>query len=83
MEVAKNKLEYEIKIGNNTFVFKLYSLLAEKGISHNQFMKDTLTDYSTMKSYARGLIQRPDLSVLSRWCDYLDCEPNDIIDYKK
>ncbi|MCL2592145.1 MAG: helix-turn-helix transcriptional regulator [Defluviitaleaceae bacterium] len=46
-------------------------------------MRDTKTEYGTLKRYATGNIQKVDLIVIDRWCDYLNCTFEDIIEYKK
>ena len=73
----------EVKIGNSAFYFKLGNLLDEKNISKNRLSQDTGTDYKVVTRYINGEIERPDLIVLERFCNYLDCEIADIIELKK
>lgn len=81
--MTKNKTIYEVKQNKGVYVFKLYDLLSKANISHNKFMRDTSTEYGTMKRYAIGSIQKVDLVVLDRWCDYLNCSFEDIIEYRR
>jgi len=81
--MTKNKNIYRIEHNKGVYIFKLYNLLDKAKISHNKFMRDTSTEYGTMKRYAVGNIQKVDLVVLDRWCDYLNCSFEDIIEYKK
>jgi len=76
-----NKDNVKAAYSNGLYIFKLYTALAEKGISINRFMRDTETDFSTFRRYANGSVQRVDLGVLDRWCDYLNCQFSDIIEY--
>ncbi len=73
----------EIRVGNSAFYFKLGNLLEEKKISKNKLSQDTATDYKVVTRYINGDIGRPDLTVLERFCNYLDCEISDIIELKK
>jgi len=58
-------------------------ILKKKNISINKLMKDTNTDYKVIKRLLRGELLRLDIIVLARFCDYLNCNLIDIIDYKK
>lgn len=73
----------EVKVEHGTYYFKLEEVLKKKGLSKNQLVKDTNTDFKVIKRLASGNIVRIDIYVLARLCDYLHCEPSDIIEYKK
>ena len=73
----------EVKIGNSAFYFKLSKLLDEKNISKNKLGQDTGTDYEVLTRYINGDIERLDLIVLERLCNYLDCELTDIVELKR
>jgi len=81
--MANNKTIFEIKYNKGIYIFKLFDILKNANISQNKFMRDTNTEYGTMKRYAIGTIQKVDLEVIDRWCDYLNCNIEDIIEYKK
>ena len=66
---------------NGYFLFKLGKVLDEKGISNNQIMRDTNTKHDTLMGYVKGTLKRVDIDVLDRFCKYLNCELNDIIEY--
>lgn len=78
MQRKDAKLVYE----NGTYTIKLYSALADRGLSINRFMRETETDYSTFRRYANGVIQKIDLGLLDRWCGYLKCSPHDLVQYE-
>ena len=73
----------EVRIGNSAFYFKLNNLLEKKKISKNKLGQDTGTDYKVVTRYINGEIERLDLIVLERFCNYLECELTDIIELKK
>lgn len=73
----------EVRIGDSAFYFGLANLLDEKNISKNKLSQDTLTDYKVISRYVSGEIERLDLIVLERLCNYLDCELSDIVALKK
>ena len=74
---------YSVKVENGHVLFKLEQLLEDKHISKNKIMRDTNTDYKVLKRIWTGEIERIDITVLTRICDYLDCSITDIIEYKK
>ena len=80
--MAKNNKIFEAKYNNGIYIFKLFDFLDKAQISHNKFMRDTSTEYGTLKRYAIGSIQKVDLAVIDRWCDYLNCDFEDIIEYR-
>ncbi len=73
----------KVPMGNGEIHFKLEELLKEKHISKNQMMRDTETDFKVIQRIAKGTITKVDLYVLTRLCDYLVCDIDDIIEYKK
>ena len=77
MKIVKFKLE------NGYYLYKLGVILKEKNISINKLEKATNTDFKIIKRYINWEIMRPDIFVLARFCDYLDCDITDIIEYKK
>lgn len=74
---------YKIKFENGYYLFKLEKILADKKISKNKIMRDTNTDFKVLKRLWSGDIERVDITVLARLCDYLDCEITDIFEYIK
>ncbi len=82
--MAKKKNEIAVtEFACTVAVFKLEKVLADKGVSQRTFMLDTQTSFDTVRNYKKGLITKPDMLVLDRWCEYLDCEPSDIIEFKR
>ena len=73
----------EVRIGKSAFYFILSNLLDKKKISRNKLVQDTGTDYKVVTRYLTGDLERIDLVVLERFCNYLDCDITDIIELKK
>ena len=73
----------KVKIEKGYYLFKLGSLLEEKNISINKLMKETNTDFKVTKRIMDGEMVRIDITVLARFCDYLKCNIEDIIEYKR
>ena len=71
------KLETE----HSCYLFKLDDLLANKKVSINKVMKDTNTDFKVIKRIINGDLVKLDVFVISRLCNYLDCDFSDIIEY--
>ena len=72
----------EVKIEQGVYYFKLENVLHTKKISINKLMRDTETDFKVIKRLMTGDLVKIDIIVLARLCNYLDCNLNDIIDYK-
>lgn len=81
--MKNNNSEKNIKINvdNGIWIFKLGTVLEKKRISKNKIMRDTNTKHDTLQGYIKGTLKRIDLDVLDRFCKYLDCELNEIIEY--
>lgn len=73
----------KIAIENGYYELYLDDLLKNKGISINKLMRDTNTDFKVIKRLMNGDMIRIDIIVLARFCDYLDCNIIDIVDYKR
>ena len=71
----------KLKVENGHYIFKLGKLLENKGISINQIMRDTNTDFKVLKRLMTGELVRVDIIVIARLCDYLKCTMMDIIEY--
>jgi len=71
------KLETE----HSYFLFKLDDILAKKKVSINKVMKETNTDFKVIKRIINGDLVKLDMFVISRLCDYLECDFSDIIEY--
>lgn len=75
-----NKVK-KVKIEKGCYLFKLEQLLADKKISKNKLMRDTNTDFKVIQRLTNGEMVRIDIIVLARFCDYLQCNITDIIEY--
>ncbi len=72
---------YKIDVENGYYLFKLENVLKEKQISKNKIMRDTNTDFKVIQRIGKGNIERIDITVLARFCDYLECDMTDIFEY--
>lgn len=57
--------------------------LDSRNITRYQLSEDTGIRYDTIDKYYKNKLQRYDSYILTKICDTLDCEINDIIEYKK
>lgn len=73
----------KIQIGEGYYEFNLDDLLKSRNISINKLMRDTNTDFKVIKRIMDGEVTRIDITVLARFCDYLKCNIEDIINYKR
>lgn len=64
-------------------VFKLADVMKEKGYSKNKLCERCNLRFETVQGYYLGDISRVDLYVLAAMCKELDCNVQDIIEYKK
>ena len=71
------KLETE----HSYYLFKLDDILTKKKVSINKIMKETNTDFKVIKRLMNGDLVKLDIFVISRLCDYLECNFEDIIEY--
>lgn len=71
----------KIRIENGYYIFKLEQLLKDRGISKNQLIRDTNTDFKVLQRLVTGELVRIDVTVLARLCDYLKCSITDIVEY--
>lgn len=71
----------KVDMENGYYLFKLGDILKEKNISINKLMRDTETDFKVIKRIITGDLLRIDIVVMARLCDYLNCSPNDIVEY--
>lgn len=74
---------YKLEVESGVYIFKLDDLLKEKNISINKLMRDTDTDFKVIKRMMTGNLVKLDIFVLARFCDYLNCDLGDIVEYKK
>lgn len=71
----------KVDLPNGYCLFKLGKLLQDKNISINRFMRDTETEFKTIKKHSNGLAQQIDILLIDKWCKYLGVTQNDIYEY--
>ena len=59
----------------------LASYLEEREISRYKIIKNCNVSQTQLNRYYRNQIERIDLDVLARICDYLNCEVSDLLEY--
>lgn len=63
-------------------VFKLKGVMDEKGYSKNKLCVNCNLRFETVQGYYNGDISRVDLYVLAAMCRELECNIQDIIEYR-
>ena len=61
----------------------LGTYLKDRGISKNKICKYCDMQRTQLNKYINNEMERIDLAILARLCDYLDCEVSDILEYRK
>ncbi|MDE6833814.1 MAG: helix-turn-helix transcriptional regulator [Ruminococcus sp.] len=59
----------------------LATYLEEREISRYKIIKNCNVSQTQLNRYYRNQIERIDLDVLARICDYLQCEVSDLLEY--
>lgn len=59
----------------------LANYLEEREISRYKIIKNCNVSQTQLNRYYRNQIERIDLDVLARICDYLQCEVSDLLEY--
>ena len=72
-----------IETANGYFLIKIGKVLKEKNISKNQLSRDTQTKFDVITHYMNDDIERLNIDLFDRFCDYLDCDFTDLVEYKR
>ena len=59
---------------------KLFELLKEKGLTMYSLRKNKIIGTETLEKMRKGIGHIDDRSI-NRLCEYLDCQPSDIMEY--
>lgn len=66
--------------GKTMFVYKkLWSLMKSKGITRNDLRNNGILSPSTIAKLGKN--ERVSIDVIEALCDYLDCQPGDIMEF--
>lgn len=57
----------------------LENVLKQKNISKNKLCLHCELQRTQLNNYCKNKVVRVDLAILARICDYLGCQPNDIL----
>ena len=63
-------------------VFKLAEVMKQKNMSKNQLCVRSGFRFETVQGYYHGTISRVDLYVLAAFCRVLECNVQDVIEYR-
>ncbi len=75
-------------VGNNliqvegTIIFKLQDILNKRNITRYKLSKMTHIRYDTICNYCKGDVTLLNIEYLKIFCSVLDCNVEDIIEYK-
>lgn len=61
----------------------LGTYLKDHSISKNKICKHCDMQRTQLNKYVNNQMERVDLAILARLCDYLECDVSDILEYKK
>ena len=64
-------------------VFKLDEILKAKDYPKLRLAKNAGLDYRTVLKYCKNDVQNIKVPILARFCEVLDCKPEDIITFEK
>lgn len=64
-------------------IFKIDQVLEEKKISKNRLGKEANLQRTQLNSYCNNKVKRIDLLTLAKICSVLDCEIEDIMEYRR
>lgn len=64
-------------------VFKIDQVLEEKKISKNKLEKDANLQRTQLNSYCNNKVKRLDLATIAKICYVLDCDIEDIMEYRR
>lgn len=59
----------------------LEKILEEKNISKNQMSRDLLIDRTVITNYCKNRMKRLDISLLNKFCYYLDVDYSELLTY--
>ncbi len=71
----------KIDVEKGYYLFKLDDILHNTKTSINKVMRETNTDFKVIKRIISGELEKLDVSVLARLCDYFDCKLDNIVEY--
>ena len=61
---------------------KLFELMAERGVSTYRLRKDNVIGSATLDKLKSG-VGNIDTRSIARLCEYLDCQPGDLMEYQQ
>ena len=76
-------------IGNNllkvdgTIIFKLQNVIDSRNMTRYQLSRITNIRYDTICNYCVGKVTLMNMEYIKIFCNVLDCQVSDIIEYKK
>lgn len=71
-----------LKVDGN-IIFKLREVIEKNGITRHKLSKITNIRYDTICNYCKGNVSLINVEYLKIFCNVLNCEIHDLIEYKK
>ena len=68
---------------HGVIIFKLDEVMEKRKMSKYRLSKLTQLSTVTIQRYCNGLIKRIDLNIMSHFCNALNCNLCDILEYQK
>ena len=73
---------YRVQCEDGYYLFKLNSLLDKENVTKNSIIEKKDIDFNSIQRLIKGDLTRIDLSIIAKLCNELDCNIEDIIEYK-
>lgn len=80
----KSKLDkvYKVQYEDGYYLFKLNSVLEKENVTKNSIIEKKDIDFNSMQRLIKGDLTRIDLSIIAKLCNELNCNIEDIVEYK-
>lgn len=62
---------------------RVKDLMEKKGVSRYRMARLTNTQFEVIDRWYKGAVKKLDTDVLARFCYVLECNPKDVLEYKK
>lgn len=62
---------------------RLREVMDQRGINRNQMARRIDTRFEVVDKWYHGMVENLDLDILARLCFALDCQVEDLLEYKK
>ena len=73
---------YRVQCEDGYYLFKLNSLLDKENVTKNSIIEKKDIDFNSLQRLIKGDLTRVDLSIIAKLCNELNCNIEDIVEYK-